>query len=204
MLRAGERRHRQVRRTRRRSRFARAPRRAASSGLRLALRVLLAQPLLVLAVPRVELAAALRVEQVGDDADDPRRVEHVDRLAAVLRRDPHRRVLPRRRRAADQQRQVEPAPLHLARDVDHLVERRRDQPREPDDARALLDGGVEDAVGRHHHPEVDHLVVVAAEHDADDVLADVVDVALDGREHDAPRDRLSPSSAFSASMNGSR
>ena len=31
-----------------------------------------------------------------------------------------------------------------------------------------------------HHPEVDHAVVVAAEHDADDVLADVVDVALDG------------------------
>ena len=34
---------------------------------------------------------------------------------------------------------VEPAPLHLARDVDHLVERRRDQPREADDVGALLD-----------------------------------------------------------------
>jgi hypothetical protein len=30
-----------------------------------------------------------------------------------------------------------------------------------------------------HHAEVDDLVVVAAEDDADDVLADVVDVALD-------------------------
>ena len=29
-----------------------------------------------------------------------------------------------------------------------------------------------------------HLVVVASEHDADDVLADVVNVALDGREHE--------------------
>ena len=39
-------------------------------------------------------------------------------------------------------------------------------------------------------PEVDHLVIVALEHDADDVLADVVDVALHGGEHDlagAPR-----------------
>ena len=37
---------------------------------------------------------------------------------------------------------------------------------------------------RHHHAEVDHLVIVALEHDADDVLADVVHVALHGRHHD--------------------
>ena len=36
------------------------------------------------------------------------------------------------------------AALHLARDVDHLVERRRDQPREADDVDALALGGVED------------------------------------------------------------
>ena len=84
-----------------------------------------------------------------------------------------------------EQRQLEPAPLHLLRDDDHLVERRRDQPGEPDDVAVLLDRGVEDRVARDHDAEVDHLVVVAAEHDADDVLADVVDVALDGREHDA-------------------
>ena len=71
-------------------------------------------------------------------------------------------------------------------DVDHLVERRRDQPREPDDVAALLVGRVEDPVGRDHDAEVDDLVVVAAEDDPDDVLADVVDVALHGREHDLP------------------
>ncbi|MGY3107855.1 hypothetical protein ACVWW7_004482 [Bradyrhizobium sp. LM6.9] len=43
---------------------------------------------------------------------------------------------------------------------------------------------LDDLGGRHHHAEVDDLVIVALEHDADDVLADVVDVALDGREHD--------------------
>ena len=65
-------------------------------------------------------------------------------------------------------------------------------------------------VGRHHHAEIDDLVAVAAEHDADDVLADVVHVALDGRQHDLalravrPR-RLRPSApCASASMNGSR
>ncbi len=35
-----------------------------------------------------------------------------------------------------------------------------------------------------HHAQVDDLVVVAGEHDADDVLADVVHVALDRGEHD--------------------
>ncbi len=71
----------------------------------------------------------------------------------------------------------------------HLVERRRDQAREADDVAVLLDGDIEDAIGRHHDAEVDHLVAVAAEHDADDVLADVVDVALDSAEDDPRRRR---------------
>ena len=44
---------------------------------------------------------------------------------------------------------------------------------------------------RDHDAEVDDLVVVAGEHDADDVLADVVDVALD-RGHDDPAVRSAP------------
>ena len=78
------------------------------------------------------------------------------------------------------------------------------RPGEADDVGALLGGRVEDRVGRHHHAEVDDLVVVAAEHDADDVLADVVHVALDGREHDLALRARRPRRRFSASMNGSR
>ena len=37
----------------------------------------------------------------------------------------------------------------------------------------------------HHDAEIDDLEIVALEHDADDVLADVVDVALDGGKNDA-------------------
>ncbi len=44
--------------------------------------------------------------------------------------------------------------------------------------------GVEDLLRRHHDAEVDHREVVALEDDADDVLADVVDVALHRRHHD--------------------
>ena len=44
--------------------------------------------------------------------------------------------------------------------------------------------GFEDLRRRHHDAEIDDLVVVALEHDADDVLADVVHVALHRRHHD--------------------
>ena len=72
----------------------------------------------------------------------------------------------------------------------HLVERRRDQAGEADDVDLPLPRRLEDLRRRHHHAEVDDLVVVALEDDADDVLADVVDVALDGGEQDAAGDVL--------------
>ena len=69
----------------------------------------------------------------------------------------------------------------------------------------------ENLVARHHHAEIDDLVAVAAEHDADDVLADVVDVALDRRQDDlalaTPSRRRRPRAiraSRSAAMNGSR
>jgi hypothetical protein len=85
-------------------------------------------------------------------------------------------------RSTDQQRKLHVAPLHLRRHGDHLVERRRDQPRQAHDVGALGDGRVEDDGGRDHDAEVHDLVVVAPEHDTHDVLADVVHVALDGGE----------------------
>ncbi len=132
----------------------------------------------------------------------------MDDRAVVGRRDLHRRVRLARGRAADEQRQLETFALHLARDVHHLVERRRDQSAQADDVDLLLARGVEDLLARHHHAEIDHLVVVAAEHDADDVLADVVHVALDrGHEHFALRAHFAAGrerACFSASMYGSR
>ena len=66
----------------------------------------------------------------------------------------------------------------------HLVQRGRDQAAETDDVGVLLARRLQDLLCRHHDAEVDDVVVVALEHDADDVLADVVDVALDRRQHD--------------------
>jgi hypothetical protein len=65
-----------------------------------------------------------------------------------------------------------------------------------------------DLVARHHDAEVDHLVIVAGEDDADDVLADVVDVALDGGHEMRPWARGAAAgdelAFFSSSMNGVR
>ena len=56
---------------------------------------------------------------------------------------------------------------------------------------------------RRHHAEIDDLEIIAAEHDADDVLADVVHVALDRRQQDlAGAERALR--LFSASMKGMR
>jgi hypothetical protein len=71
--------------------------------------------------------------------------------------------------------------------MDHLVERWRDQPRQADQVGAVLLGGLEDPRGGHHHAEVDDLIVVAAKHDPDDVLPDVVDVALHRGRDDRAR-----------------
>ena len=129
-------------------------------------------------------------QQRRRDPDGAAGVEHVHGLAAlVVGVDLDRGVDPARRRAADQQRDVETLALHLRGDVAHLVERRGDQAGEPDDRRPFGTRRLDDLVDRHHHAEVDHLVVVALQHDAHDVLADVVDVALDGRHHDLGRRR---------------
>ncbi len=67
--------------------------------------------------------------------------------------------------------------------------------------------GLEDLRRRHHDAEVDDLVIVALEHDADDVLADVVHVALHGRHQDLAVGialRRRRSALFSSSMNGIR
>ncbi len=131
------------------------------------------------------VALGLRRHQRLRHADRAAGVVHVDRLAAlVVGVDLHRRVHAAGGGAADQQRQFEALPLHLGRHVAHLVERGRDQPGQPDDVGLLAARGLQNLRRRHHDAEIDHLVIVAREHDADDVLADVVHVALHGRHHD--------------------
>ncbi len=63
----------------------------------------------------------------------------------------------------------------------HFIQRRRDEAGKTDDIDLLRNSRFEDLGGRHHHAEIDDLVIVAGENDADDVLADIVDIALHRR-----------------------
>ncbi len=118
-------------------------------------------------------------QQSSGDAHRARSVGDVDHcIVVVLRVDLHRGVRLGRGGAADHQRQAEALALHFLGDVDHLVQRRRDQAGEADDVALLGDGGLQNLLRRHHHAHVDHVVTVTAEHHADDVLADVVHVAF--------------------------
>ena len=81
--------------------------------------------------------------------------------------------------AADHQGDGEAQALHFLGDVDHLVQRGRDQPGESDDIDLMFAGGIENLLARLHDAEIHHIKAVALQHDADDVLADVVNVALD-------------------------
>jgi hypothetical protein len=74
--------------------------------------------------------------------------------------------------------------LHLGGDVLHLLQAGRDQARQADDVRAFRLGLGEDVPARHHHAHVDDLEVVALQDHRDDVLADVVHVALHGGDDD--------------------
>ena len=103
----------------------------------------------------------------------------------VLGCDLHRRVGSAGGGSADQQWNRETGARHFAGDMHHFVERRRDQARKSDQVRLLFASGGENLLARHHDSQVCHLVVIAGQHHADDVLADVVDVALDGGQQNA-------------------
>ncbi len=74
--------------------------------------------------------------------------------------------------------------LHFAGHVLHLFQAGRDQARQADDVGALDLGARQDLVAGHHHAHVHDFEVVALQDHGDDVLADVVHVALDGGDDD--------------------
>ncbi len=68
----------------------------------------------------------------------------------------------------------------------HLVERRRDQTAQADQVRLFRFGPFEDLLAGDHDSHVDHLIVVAGQHHADNVLTNIVNVTLDRGQHDLP------------------
>ena len=143
---------------------------------------------LFLAILVREMGFQVHAHQISHHAHRPRSILHVHDGLPVRGSDFHGRVRAAGRGAADQQGNGETFALHFFRDVHHFFERRRDQAAQADQVRVGFARGLQNFVARHHHAEVNHFVIVAAQHDADDVLADIVNVALHGGHDDAPLD----------------
>ena len=139
--------------------------------------------LLLGAILFVKRLATLRPAQGAHDWHRPRSVYNMDGFIPVSRRNLHGRMAFARGRTADQKWNLQTATVHLGRDVDHFIQRRSNQAAEADDVSPFLDRRFDDLVRRHHHAQINDLVVVATQDHADDVLADVVDIALDRREN---------------------
>jgi len=132
---------------------------------------------------RHERRFAFVAQQAGRHRHGTARIEDMNYRLAVMRRNFDGRVRAAGGRPTDQQRQFESLPLHLACHVHHLVERRSNQAAESNQVRLLRLGPFENLLARDHHPHVDHFIVIAGEHNAHDVLADIVNVSLH-RGHD--------------------
>ena len=136
----------------------------------------------------------------ADEAADHRHraagIEDMNHRLRIARRNLHRGVRLARGRAPDEQRHLESFALHFFRHAGHFVQRRRDEAAQADDVHLLLARGLENFLARHHDAEVDDFIVVAAEHDADDVFADVVHVAFDRGHQDFARVQVGAAGGF--------
>src|ERR1700733_14189728 len=123
-------------------------------------------------------------EKTGGHGHGPAGIQDVDDWLAVMWRNLNGGMRAARGCPSNQQRQLEALTLHLAGHMHHLVERWSDQPAESDHVSLFRLGAFEDLFAGAHPSHVDHLIVVAGKHDTDDVLAYIVNIALDCREYD--------------------
>ena len=76
------------------------------------------------------------------------------------------------------------------------------RPLNPMMSQFLIERCLQDFFAGNHNAEIDNLVVITGEHDADNILSDVVDVPLTVAMTMRPCDRLAGLAARSFSMNG--
>ena len=136
------------------------------------------------------LARHGREELVGE-VEAVHGVLRVERQPAILGGDPRGRELARERGAADEERNVDAGRLQILGGHHHLLRGLHEQSRQPEGVGLVRVVGGDEVLRRHLEAEVDHAVAVVAEDDLDQILADVVDVALHGGQHDhAARGRV--------------
>ena len=88
------------------------------------------------------------------------------------------------RRPANEKRHGHLGALHLGGDIDHLIKAWGDEAGQADHVDLMGLGFFEDFLCGHHDAEVDDFIAITGEHDADNVLADIMHVAFDCRHQD--------------------
>ena len=151
---------------------------------------MLFRDLFIFGADRCDIARLLiRRQKRGHNPHRAAGIRHIDRLACrIIGVDFHRRMHTAGRRPADQQRNIHARAFHFRRDMDHFIQRRGDQAGQADDIHILSLGDLKDFRSRHHHAQINDVVIVAGQHDAHDILADVMHIAFDrGHQHLARR-----------------
>ena len=146
--------------------------------------ILLAQTSIAVVQFGFELLAVVGVHQSLRHKRVLRRVLHPHHDAAVHGRNLQSHVHLGGSSAAHHDRQVKPRVLHLCSHVHHLLQTRRYKSAQSDHVNLFSHSLLHNLLCRHHHSEVNHLVVVTRHNHIYNVLADVVHVALHGsHEH---------------------
>ena len=87
--------------------------------------------------------------------------------------------------SSDEKGSVHASGGHLSADLLHSVQGRSDESTHADNVGSNLHSLVQQRITRHHHAEVGNVEPAACQYDGSDVLADVVDVALDGGDEES-------------------
>ena len=120
----------------------------------------------------------IRRQQIRYNANGPRGIWHIDNRVCIIRCDFDGCVGAAGGGTADHQRYVKTLARHFAGNVCHLFQGWRDQPGEANHLCIMFTCGFEDLFARHHHAEIDDFVAITAQHDGNNVLADIVDITL--------------------------
>ena len=124
------------------------------------------------------------VAQTLDQVEPAHRVARVGADAAVLGGDPAMGEPPRQRRSSDDEVRIDAGGSEVAGGGHHLLGALDQEPREADHVGFVLARRLDQLFARHLDPEVHDLEAVVRQDDVDQVLADVMNVALHGGQDD--------------------
>ncbi|MPM61346.1 hypothetical protein SDC9_108204 [bioreactor metagenome] len=129
----------------------------------------------------------LRIQQVCHHSRALRCIFHIHHSApAVFRFYFQRRMQLRRGGAADEQRHTKAGLFHFGGNNGHLFKRRRDQPAQSHNIGLFADNGLYNFFRRDHHSQIHNFVIVARQHDGNDIFSNVMHIAFHGCQHNFP------------------